>query len=152
MSEKRKKSCGKIIDRYSYMPIIDKQNFYYEVLFCFISLNNDMHLKNFSLYEKRDGFFKLTPAYDLLPSGLVNPKDDEEMALALNGKKKGITRKDILALAFNLGISEKVASGFIKRLLDLCPAFEDLIAHSLLSEKLKADFTKALRERLSIIS
>ena len=39
-----------------------------------------MHLKNFSLYEVADKI-RLTPAYDLLNAAIINPKDDEELAL-----------------------------------------------------------------------
>lgn len=46
-----------------------------------------MHLKNFSLYEVADKI-RLTPAYELLNAAIINPKDDEELALTLNGRKK----------------------------------------------------------------
>ena len=46
-----------------------------------------MHLKNFSLYETADKI-RLTPVYDLLNVVIINPKDDEELALTLNGRKK----------------------------------------------------------------
>ena len=39
-----------------------------------------MHLKNFSLYEVADKI-RLTPAYDLLNAAIINPNDDEELAL-----------------------------------------------------------------------
>jgi serine/threonine-protein kinase HipA len=50
--------------------------------------NADMHLKNFSLLEKEDEGMMLAPAYDLVPTALVNPSDTEELALTLNAKKE----------------------------------------------------------------
>jgi serine/threonine-protein kinase HipA len=44
------------------------------LLFCFVTGNNDMHLKNFSLYRPAEGY-QLTPAYDLLNVAIANPKD-----------------------------------------------------------------------------
>jgi serine/threonine-protein kinase HipA len=41
--------CGKIIRRYSSQPMLDLTNFWYLLVFCFITGNSDMHLKNFSL-------------------------------------------------------------------------------------------------------
>jgi len=54
--------------------------------------NNDMHLKNFSLYEPSEGEIRLTPAYDLLNVAIVNPADREELALSLNGKKSNLKK------------------------------------------------------------
>lgn len=56
-----------------------------------------MHLKNFSLLEQPGLGMVLSPAYDLINTALVNPADDEEMALHLNGKKKRIKKQDFVA-------------------------------------------------------
>lgn len=58
-----------------------------------------MHLKNFSLYEATDNVVRLTPAYDLLNTAIINPKDDEELALTLNGRKKNLQREDFIKSA-----------------------------------------------------
>ena len=50
-------------------------------------LNADMHLKNFSLINQPGIGYALSPAYDLVSTALVNPADEEELALTLNGKK-----------------------------------------------------------------
>lgn len=62
-----------------------------------------MHLKNFSLYETADKI-RLTPAYDLLNVVIINPKDDEELALILNGRKKKLQKEDFIKSAASLGI------------------------------------------------
>ena len=46
----------------------------------FLESNNDMHLKNFSLYEPKEGKPRLTPAYDMLNAAIVNPHDKESTA------------------------------------------------------------------------
>ena len=73
------------------------------VLFSWLTGNNDMHLKNFSLYEAAVKI-RLTPAYDLLNAAIINPKDDEELALTLNGRKKKLQREDFIKAAATLGI------------------------------------------------
>lgn len=65
-------------------------------MFSWITGNNDMHLKNFSLSEPYDGNIRLTPAYDMLNAVTLNPKDDEELTLILNGKKKKLKRSDFI--------------------------------------------------------
>jgi serine/threonine-protein kinase HipA len=49
------------------------------LLFCFVTGNNDMHLKNFSIYRPIEDY-QLTPAYDLLNVAIANLKDKEELA------------------------------------------------------------------------
>ena len=56
---------GKAVLKYSSLPKMDVTNFFELVLFSWLTGNNDMHLKNFSLYEAADKI-RLTPAYDLL--------------------------------------------------------------------------------------
>ena len=72
---------AKAIERHSRVPRLDVVNFFEVVLFSWLTGNNDMHLKNFSLYEPQEGFPQLTPAYDLLNAVIVNPADTEELAL-----------------------------------------------------------------------
>lgn len=91
---------GKTIASFSTTPKMDVVNFFELVLFCWLTGNNDMHLKNFSLYEPHDSEIRLTPAYDLLNAAIINPKDDEELALTLNGRKKHINRNDFINLSF----------------------------------------------------
>ena len=91
---------GKAILKYSKNPGLDLVNFCEIILFSFLTGNADMHLKNFSLiYDPVNGPV-LAPAYDMLSTALVNPKDKEDLALTLNGKKKRINRSDF-KMAFN---------------------------------------------------
>lgn len=56
-----------------------------------------MHLKKFSMIETTGIGPTLSPAYDLVATSLVNPKDNEDLALTLNGKKKKINKSDFVA-------------------------------------------------------
>ena len=108
---------GKAILKYSSLPKMDVTNFFEFVLFSWLTGNNDMHLKNFSLFEKNDKI-QLTPAYDLLNAAIINPKDEEELALTLNGRKKNLKRDDFIKAASTLGINTVVAERLIKKLGD----------------------------------
>ncbi len=55
-------------------------------LFCVLTGNADMHLKNFSLLQRETGEMILAPAYGLLSTKLMPIADREEMALTVNGK------------------------------------------------------------------
>lgn len=78
---------GQALDTYSSNTLLDKTYFFDLALFSFMTGNNDMHLKNFSMVENPSGW-GLAPAYDLLNVAIVFPEDKEEIALTLMGKKK----------------------------------------------------------------
>ena len=55
---------AKVIAAHSSTPKLCLVNFMQLILFCYLTGNNDMHLKNFSLYAPKSNYM-LTPAYDL---------------------------------------------------------------------------------------
>lgn len=142
---------GKAIWKYSSLPRMDATDFFERVLFCWLTGNNDMHLKNFSLFETADGM-RLTPAYDLLNAAILNPTDEEELALTLNGRKKRLRKEDFLQSAATLGIGAVVVERLIAKYLRLLPKFETVIQTSFLSDVLKDGYRDLLRERLGRLS
>ena len=150
--DKYRSSCervGKAVLQYSSMPKMDVTNFLELLMFCWLTGNNDMHLKNFSIYEPAEGVFRLSPAYDLLNAAIVNPKDDEELALTLNGRKKNINMADFLKLAETLGIEAVTVRRLAEKFIRLLPKSEAIIDSSFVPEELKARYKELLRERLA---
>ncbi len=105
---------GKAIDSYSDNTLLDKVFYYEIVLFSFLTGNNDMHLKNFSMTESASGW-TLSPAYDLLNVSIILPDDTEELALTLGGKKRKLKRQDFEKLGKDLGLNNKQIAGTFKR-------------------------------------
>lgn len=58
----------------------------------------------------------LSPAYDMLPVNIVST-DTEETALALNGKKSNLRKKDFFALAAACHLSSAAAEKMIGNLI-----------------------------------
>ena len=143
---------AKAIAQYSSMPKMDVTNCFETVLFSWITGNNDMHLKNFSLYEPQDGTIRLTPAYDLLNAAILNPKDDEELALTLNGRKKRLKRSDFIAAGETMGIDPKTVDRLIGKYVRLLPRMSEFIGQSFLDEELKIRYKELLNERMGRIS
>lgn len=139
---------GKTIASFSTTPKMDVVNFFELVLFCWLTGNNDMHLKNSSLYEPHDSEIRLTPAYDLLNAAIINPKDDEELALTLNGRKKHINRNDFIKAAGTLGIDSNVVERLFAKYQRLKPKFETIIDVSFLGQELKDSYKTLLDNRL----
>lgn len=126
---------------------MDVTDFFELVLFSWLTGNNDMHLKNFSLYEAAGGW-RLTPAYDLLNAAIVNPKDDEELALTLNGRKKKLQREDFIQAAATIGVEKVVVERLINKYIKILPKFSSLIQTSFLTPALKTDYIALLTSRL----
>ena len=138
---------GKAIRKFSATAQLDMVDFLELVYFSWLTGNNDMHLKNFSLYSPA-GEPVLTPAYDLLNTVISNPADDEELALNLSGKKKRIKDADFKAAYRTCGVPEIVFDRMKKKYVDLLPMFEEEIQSSFLSDELKASYIELLYRRL----
>ena len=105
---------GKAIGKYSSNTLMDQLAFFELCVFCFLTGNNDMHLKNFSMINLK-GQWLLAPAYDLLNVNLANPDDNEELALTLEGKKKKITREHFERLGKSLELNVKQIENVFNR-------------------------------------
>lgn len=138
---------AKTIKQYSAMPKLDLTNYLQLLLFCFVTGNNDMHLKNFSLYKPNDAY-RLTPAYDLLNVAIANPKDKEEMALTLNGRKSKLRLNDFIQMAKTMGIEEKVMLRIADQMQKALPKWQKIISRSFLSPENQDRYTSLITERL----
>ena len=151
---KYKSSCeqiAKAIAAYSSTPRLDLVNFMQVLLFSFVTGNNDMHLKNFSLYRPK-ALYQLSPAYDLLNVAIANPKDKEEMALSINGKKAQIKLADFLKASDTMGIEQRVTLGLINGLRNAMPAWIDLINNSFLSDEMKQNYIDLISRRMDVLT
>ncbi len=140
--------AGKLVAKYCNKGL-DVLNYFELVLFSYLSGNNDMHLKNFSVLHQPDGVV-LSPAYDLLNVNLINPKDKEEVGLTLNGKKSKIKLADFKLLAENFGINEKVYYNSFKLFSSKNKEVSDLIDHSFLSKELKKSYKEIWKQKQKI--
>ena len=139
---------AKTILLYSNTPKLDLTNYMQLLLFCFVTGNNDMHLKNFSLYRPAEDY-QLTPAYDLLNVAIANPKDNEELALTLSGKKTKLCINDFLNAAKTMGLEENVVQRLIKSLHKALPKWQKLIQDSFLTEEKKQAYEELIISRLA---
>ena len=137
---------GKALNAYSDNTLLDKLYFFELTVFSFLSGNNDMHLKNFSMIQTEFGW-SLSPAYDLLNVTILNPDDKEELALTIDGKKKKLKLEHFESLGKGLGLSSKQLSGVLKRFLSNRKTACSLIDQSFLSVAMKLKYKKVLNER-----
>jgi serine/threonine-protein kinase HipA len=136
---------GKAIRKYSVNPGLDLLYFFEEVVFSFLVGNSDMHLKNFSLINKPDGYI-LSDAYDLISSKLLLPEDMEEMALTINARKNKLTMRDFEALANSLKIDIKAREKIFIRFSKIIDKWGEWITISFLPEDMKTTYLELIHK------
>ncbi|KKB51864.1 hypothetical protein HMPREF1212_02602 [Parabacteroides sp. HGS0025] len=142
---------AKKIVEFSAYPVLDLINYVEVLLFCYLTGNADMHLKNFSLYKKIKET-TLTPAYDLLSTKLVIPEDTEELALTLNGKKRKLKRSDFDNLLKTMKVEDKVIENTYNKFRKVLPLWYDFIDISFLPNQMKIDYKALIENRSSILN
>lgn len=138
---------GKAIRSFSTNTGLDALAFFELIIFCFLTGNADMHLKNFSLMKTQSGEIQLSPAYDLVSTKLVMPKDLEEMALTINGKKNRLKKIDFDKLGDSLGISEKARENIYWKFQTKMESMLALISISFLDKDLQKVYQDLITEK-----
>lgn len=141
---------GKVLNDYSDNTLLDKLEFFELAIFSFITGNNDMHLKNFSMIYIADTW-TLAPAYDLLNVAIIIPEDTEELALTIEGKKKKLKWEHFERLGKKLELNDKQISGVIKRFEKNKPKAIKWIDNSFLSSEYKQKYKTLLEERYTTL-
>ena len=139
---------AKVVENHCTFPAIEKARLARLLLFCFLTGNEDMHLKNFSLVVARD-LVRLAPGYDLLNTTLVLGNASEESALPLRGKKRKLTRNDWVGYfcTERLGLQPAVIEPMLHELRDARGAWQRHIQQSHLSDAAKQRYLEILDDR-----
>lgn len=143
-----------LIDTYCTFPAIEKLKLFKLVIFNYLTGNEDMHLKNYSIINL-DGKISLSPCYDLVNTTIEYDEkvDVEEIALPLKGKKKKLTR-NILVDYFGMERCELQVKSIDKILETISvsvPVWKELIDTSFLSKGMKLKYHDLLHTRLEIL-
>jgi serine/threonine-protein kinase HipA len=141
-----------LIDEFCTFPVIEKAKLFRLVLFNFLTGNEDMHLKNFSVIRNGEKI-ELSPAYDLVNSTIVLKGGAEEIALSLAGKKRKLNRK-VLVDYFGkerCGLTDKVVEINLQALIQAKETWLSLLNDCFLSYELKEKYIVLLENRLKIL-
>ena len=150
--------CAEVIHRYVKATLIDIRRFFRRILFNFVTLNDDAHLKNFSLIE-RNGEYRLSPAYDLINTSLqlMNP---HIFALDKGLFKEGmafsdthtISRSDFEEFGKRIGLPIKVIKQEIDMFAAEQPLVKELLGRSFLSPSLQKQYWMAFDYRRKMLN
>ena len=150
--------CADIIRRYVRAAQVDVLRFFRVVLFNYITLNDDAHLKNFSLIDRGNGDYRLSPAYDLINTSLHLYKPQIfalEKGLFKEGMKMTdihtVDRSDFEEFGRRIGLPDRTVKREIDTFAAESPLALELIEHSFLSEGLKKSYKLSYQYRCSTI-
>lgn len=139
-----------IIDQFCTFPAIERVRLFERTLFSFLTGNEDMHLKNFSLITRHQKI-ELAPAYDFLNTTIALKNAKEELALPLRGKRSKLTRNDLLNhfARERLQLNEGVLGDVLARFGKAIPIWRELLDWSFLSIQMKEKYAATLTERIA---
>ncbi len=138
---------GRAIHAHCTNRLFDALRLFELTLFCFLTGNADMHLKNFSLLYEPGKEIGLSPAYDLLPTTLLLPKDPDESALTINGRRRRLDRGDFMQFGEALQLSKTQIENVFRRFsAHLGDAFE-LLKKGFPSAGMKEQYRELLKMR-----
>jgi len=143
---------AEIIDKFCTFPVIEKKKLFERTIFSFLTGNEDMHLKNFSLIYK-DNKVKLSPAYDLINTTIVLKNPIEQLALPINGKKNKLTKIDLINYfgAERLNLNNKVIKTVMNNFVSKLPQMQKSISISFLPKTLKNKYLELLNNRFALL-
>lgn len=151
--------CADLIRQYVKAAPVELLKFFRIVVYNFITLNGDAHLKNFSLINRGDGEYHLAPAYDLINTSLhlTMPRIFAlEKGLFREGMQLSDTRtmkrKDFEEFGKRIGLTERLVQRELDFFAQEHPLAKDLINRSFLSDSLKESYWLSYKYRRSILS
>jgi len=95
----------------------DAEQMFRRMVFNVIALNCDDHSKNFAFLLKQGSKWELAPAYDVCHAYRPGSEWVSQHALSINGKRKGITIQDLLAVGASIRC--KKSSEIIDEVIDI---------------------------------
>lgn len=150
--------CADVIRRYVKATMVDLLRFFRVVVFNFVYMNDDAHLKNFSLINK-DGEYRLSPAYDLINTSL-HLSMPRIFALDKGLFKEGmqmsdtrtVGRKDFEEFARRIGLPQRLTKRELDNFSTPFPKIRELITHSFLSAKNKEVYWQGTEYRQKMLT
>ena len=135
-------------DKHSSNPYLDKLNLFRCLYFCFVIGNSDMHLKNFSFIMDEEGRLSLSSFYDLLPTKIIIPFDQDELGMRFNGRKNNLRRIDFDEFAKNSNIDPKAKDNIINFINSKQEVMIETISSSSLNQNARTTWIKLIKKNM----
>lgn len=142
-----------VIEEYCTFPAVEFAALFRRVLVCFLTGNEDMHVKNFALLTTDDGVRILSPAYDFVNTTIVLGGVTEELALPLAGKRSNLRPEHLVNYYAKerLQLNNRVVEEILHDITVAQPSWDEVLSHSFLSDDNKEQFARLLTTRRRIL-
>jgi len=120
----------------------DAEQMFRRMVFNVIARNCDDHTKNFSFRLKQGGNWELAPAYDVCYAYRPGSEWVSQHALSVNGKRKDITKKDLLVIGESIRC--KKASEIIDEINETVNRWKSFADKVNVSVELRDEISKTL--------
>jgi serine/threonine-protein kinase HipA len=124
------------------LPYPEAEQMYRRMVFNVMARNCDDHTKNFAFTMNKKGIWKLSPAFDICHAYRPGSEWVSQHALSVNGKRKDISRQDLLAVAHQMNI--KRAATIIHQISDIINNWDAYASEVKVHAKLKAAIASTL--------
>lgn len=150
--------CAELIRTHVKAAPVEIVKFFRLVVFNYVTLNDDAHLKNFSFIQRKPGDVVLTPAYDLMNTSL-HLHQPGIFALKKGLFKEGmiiddthsVTRASFLEFGQRLGLTDNLINRELDKFAKEYPLAEQLIENSHLSPALKEYYKGGYHYRITTL-
>ncbi|MES2616178.1 MAG: type II toxin-antitoxin system HipA family toxin [Bdellovibrionota bacterium] len=145
---------AKAIQKYSSAPLLDLTDFFRRILFCYITANADMHLKNWSLLENKNalGSLVLSSCYDLLNTRIAIPEEKIDLGLTMLGKARNLKKSYFKEFAANIHLSPARVNKIFDEIPQWKKIVDDIVPISLLSQESKKEYLNIVNLRVNALS
>lgn len=143
-----------VINEYCSFPLVERTRLFRRLIFTYLTGNEDMHLKNFSLITI-DSKVELSPAYDMVNTTLAlmsigkQFKAIEETALPINGKKRNLTRRLLIEYLGmeRLELRQEAIDAILSEFSGTLDVWREMIGVSFLSSSVKKEYCSIVEQR-----
>jgi len=149
--------CAQIIKKYVKAPLVEVLKFFNLVIFNFLFLNDDAHLKNFALIKQGDEY-RLAPAFDLINTSLHLGRPGIfalEKGLFKEGMSlsdvRWVQRADFEEFGKRIGLPEKAVNSSLDFFTAEHQEVKNLIDRSYLNRELKSSYFEGYSFRREMI-
>lgn len=124
------------------LPYSDAEQLYRRMVFNVVARNCDDHTKNFAFLMDKTGHWKLAPAFDICHSYRPGSEWVSQHSLSINGKRKDITRLDLVSVAKNMNI--KKSEQIIDQIVEIVSKWNMYAEKVFVQDNLKVAIQKTL--------
>ncbi|MEQ8415718.1 MAG: type II toxin-antitoxin system HipA family toxin [Imperialibacter sp.] len=129
--------------RFLGLPYPQAEQLYRRMVFNVMGRNCDDHTKNFAFMMDKAGQWTLSPAFDVCHA--YRPGSDwvSQHALSINGKRTGITKSDLLSVAYQMNV--KKANTIIQEIAEVVSRWDKYAEQIGVEKVLQAGIGKTLQ-------